>query len=353
MQQKTQPYQYLLVSFNSYICHMQVISVNKNSGVPKYKQIIKSVEESITNNQLKEGDKLPSINSIKQKYSLSRDTVLLAFNELKTRGIIQSVPGKGYYIKSTDLNVTRRIFVLFDELNAFKEDLYKSLLKHLGPSVEVDIYFHHFNKKLFAKLIHDSIGNYNHYILMPANLKNTKDAVNMLPEDKVFILDQFNEELNKYPAVYQNFKKNIYQSLVEVYKDLKKYDTLKLIFSSNKQPDGILFGFELFCKNYQIKSNIHASVEDADLESGDVVLVLDDEDLIGAVKVIKQKSLKIGKSIGIISYNESPLKEIIENGITTFSTDFKDMAKTVAGMILNNDRMQIENKNVVIRRQSL
>ena len=36
-------------------------------------------------------------------------------------------------------------------------------------------------------------------------------------------------------------------------------------------------------------------------------------------------NLVIGKQVGIISYNETPLKKIILNGITTISTDFEAM----------------------------
>ena len=95
--------------------------------------------------KLKKGDKLPSINSIRNKFSLSRDTVLMAFNELKMRGIVESVSGKGYYIKSENINVKRKVFLLFDELNAFKEDLYNAFLEELNDNIQVDIFFHHFS----------------------------------------------------------------------------------------------------------------------------------------------------------------------------------------------------------------
>ena len=73
--------------------------IDKNTNVPKYKQIVISVENGLINKSLKRGDKLPSINSIRNRHTVSRDTVIQAFSELKARGIVQSVSGKGYYIK--------------------------------------------------------------------------------------------------------------------------------------------------------------------------------------------------------------------------------------------------------------
>ena len=124
---------------------MSIVSIKDKSSTPKYKQIIASIEEAIISGAFKKGDKLPSLNRIKNQHALSRDTVLYAFNELKTRGIIQSIVGKGYYVMSEDIDVSQKIFLLFDELNSFKEDLYNSFVFSLGDTVQVDIFFHHFN----------------------------------------------------------------------------------------------------------------------------------------------------------------------------------------------------------------
>ena len=81
-----------------------------NSKVPKYKQIISFVENAIIIGELKIGDQLPSLNDLRNKFKLSRDTVITAFNELKARGVIYSVVGKGYYVKTTDIKVKLKFF---------------------------------------------------------------------------------------------------------------------------------------------------------------------------------------------------------------------------------------------------
>lgn len=89
-----------------------MIKVKSNIGIPKYKQIISAIEESIRSGDLKKGDQIDSINKIKNYNNLSRDTVLTAFNELKNRGIIRSVVGKGYYVSSEQVDVRQNIFLL-------------------------------------------------------------------------------------------------------------------------------------------------------------------------------------------------------------------------------------------------
>ena len=332
---------------------MSIISIEENIGLPKYKQIVLSVENAVVSGHLKKGDALPSINAIRNKFSLSRDTVLMAFNELKVRGIIESVVGKGYYLKSESIDVSQKIFLLFDELNAFKEDLYNSFLSNLSDNIQVDIFFHHFSYDMFSKLICDNIGSYNYYVIMPANLSQTDKVIKKLPHDKVYILDQTHQELKQYPAVYQNFEDDIYNSLKRAITLLNKYQKIVLLFPEKKQPQGMLVGFQKFRKNTNFQHEVINTLENRILEKGEVYLVLDDQNLIVLIKKMRDQRLVLGKDIGIISYNETLLKEIVEGGITTISTDFKEMGKRLAQMIINRERFLIENPNDLIIRNSL
>lgn len=332
---------------------MGIITIEEKIGVPKYKQIISSVENALINNELKRGDKLPSINSVRNRYSLSRDTVLIAYNDLKVRGVIQSIPGKGYYVKSENVNVSQKIFLLFDELNAFKEDLYTSFIKNLDDTIDVDIYFHHFNQNVFNNLIYDNLGSYSYYVIMPANLKATYTAIEKLPKDKVYILDQSNECLTTYPAIFQNFEKDIFNGLTEGVSLLKKYQNLVLLFQDRKQPPGMLRGFNLFCKMNGFKNEVINSLEYRNPKKGEVYIIPDDRNLIRIIKKTKESQLKLSKDIGIISYNDTLLKEIVEDGITTISTDFYAMGKRLAQMVMNKEQVTIENSNRLILRNSL
>ncbi|MDO5972052.1 GntR family transcriptional regulator [Flavivirga aquimarina] len=330
-----------------------MIKIKKKIGVPKYKQIIHSIEHAILSGALQKGDQIPSINSIKDKHKLSRDTVLMAFNELKNRGIIQSIVGKGYYIASEDVNITQKIFLLFDELNSFKEDLYNSFLENLGGNIQVDIFFHHFNRTVFNKLINDNVGNYNFYVIMPANLTDTNEDIKKLPKDKVYILDQIHDDLLEYAAIYQNFEKVIFKNLTKAWHLIKKYEKIVLIFSEDKQPLGMLKGFNMFCKENKMPFEVISSLANRVLKKGELYIMPDDKSLLQIIKKMKSKNLSLKKDIGIISYNDTLLKEIVEGGITTISTDFNIMGQRLAEMILNKEQIKVENTNKLIIRNSL
>lgn len=332
---------------------MKPILIKNNVGIPKYKQIISSIEKTIKEGHLKKDEKLPSINKVCLEFSLSRDTVLQAYDELKKRGIIYAILGKGYYIKSTQVSIKQRIFLLFDELNSFKEDLYNSFLDNIGDNAQVDIYFHHFNPQVFKKLIDDNNGNYTKYIIMPTYLNEAAPLIKTLPVDEVYILDQTNDELKSYPAVYQNHRQDIYDALVKGKSKLNKYKKLILIFPGFREPIGMKEGFEKFCDDFSLQCEVITTFANRKIELGEVYVIPNDRDLVQVIETAKLQNLKLGTDYGIISYNDTPLKKVVENGITTISTNFHTMGKILAQMILKNKEEQIENKCALLLRNSL
>lgn len=332
---------------------MNLISIQNKVGIPKYKQIIASIEKAIEEEKLKKDDKLPSINKVCIAFSLSRDTVLQAYEELKKRGIIYAILGKGYYVKSVETTIKQKIFLLFDELNIFKEDIYNSFLENIGGNVQVDIFFHHFNSQVFKKLIIDANGNYTKYILMPTNLKDITLSIQSLPENEVFILDQTNEELIDFPSVHQNFVKDIYEALIKGKPRLKNYQKLIMIFPGFREPIGMKLGFEQFCRDFNFDFEIITEFNNREISFSEVYIIPNDRDLVRVIEKSKTQNLTLGTDFGIISYNETPLKKVVANGITTISTNFEAMGKCMAEMILSGKKQQIENKCSLIVRKSL
>lgn len=332
---------------------MKIISIDSQSALPKYKQIIFSVEVAIAEKRLKRNDRLPSVNKVCLEFSISRDTVLLAYDELKKRGIIYSILGKGYYVKSVDFSYEQRFFLLFDELNIFKEDIYNSFLKAVGEKAQIDIFFHHFNIETFRKLVNESNGSYSKYIVMPTNLKGAASIIKTLPKNDVYILDQTNRELTDYPSVHQNFVKDMYEALLIGKEKLGNYQKLILIFPGFKEPLGMVNGFEKFCNEFSFSNEIISSFENRVIQKGEVFIIPDDRHLVNVLEQSKVQNFKIVEDFGIISYNDTPLKKVVENGITTISTDFNMMGTLLANMILENRKEQIENESSLIVRNSL
>ncbi len=65
----------------------------------KYLQIAESIEEQILNKVLNIGEKLPSVRMLSKEHDISVSTVLEAYYHLEGKGLIESRPQSGYYVR--------------------------------------------------------------------------------------------------------------------------------------------------------------------------------------------------------------------------------------------------------------
>src|SRR5947208_11330873 len=132
---------------------MWAIEINHTSAEPKYQQVISFVKKAIDSNELKLGDKIPSVSEVADSSGIAKKTVVQAFEQLKEAGIIHAVPYKGFFVASRNTNSKHNIFLLFNNLSAYKEEIYESIKSTLNGGGVVDIYFHHDNVKMFDTLV--------------------------------------------------------------------------------------------------------------------------------------------------------------------------------------------------------
>lgn len=72
--------------------------ISNNSDIPIYQQIKNEIIDSISNNDLKENDMLPSIRNLSKDLRISILTVKRAYDELEQEAYIKTVQGKGTFI---------------------------------------------------------------------------------------------------------------------------------------------------------------------------------------------------------------------------------------------------------------
>lgn len=330
-----------------------IIQVDNQLALSRYRQIINSLTTSIREGQLCVGDQLPSINQVCQQWGLSRDTVMNAYNELKARGIISSMPGKGYYVISDRIELRQKILLLFDELNGFKEDLYNAFLENLPDYAEADIYFHHFNRKVFENLLQTHQASYTTFVIMPAQFQQITELLSGL-NGKVIILDQLPEELKgAYPAIYQNFEKDTYEALKSGHRLITRYEKLIMVHPGGKEPAGQYQGFLKYCLENQVPYELIGSLGQRTIRKGEAYIAISDRDLVWLIKEARAMGMVPGSDLGLISYNDTALKEVVAEGITTISTDFSAMGKTLAGLIGEKGQPSLENPARLIVRKSL
>jgi len=338
---------------------LQHITVDRNLRAPKYKQIVRSVLKGIQAGEIRMGEQLPSINQVSLHFDLSRDTVVKAYKELKNRGIVASKHGKGFYISGTPSGENEyNICLLFNKLSLHKKVVYEAFVNRLGKGAKVDLYVYNNDFETFKQLIERHLGSYTHFVIISHFYglnRPVNEVLEQVPREKLFILDREVKGIHyAYPSIFQNFSEDIYRAMGGALELFRKYDRLNLVFpDSSYHPEEIKMGFIKFCEDHRFDFRVLSRFRYEPVNIREAYLVIEEPDLVAALKTVKVHKLRLGVDLGLVSYNETPLKEFIADGLSVMSTDFEQMGRTAAEMILQGRIDQVENPFRFIRRNSL
>ncbi|WP_298338697.1 GntR family transcriptional regulator [uncultured Algibacter sp.] len=331
------------------------IRVDADSMVPKYMQIINSIISNIANGNAKVGDKIPSINKLSQEFYLSRDTVERAYRVLKKRKVIVSVHGRGTYIAENQLVCKLKVLFFVNKLSPYKMMIYNSFLKEMGENCQVDIHSYHCDETLFIELMSKYKSSYDYYIILPhfrtENLSYTSftdrvnSVINSIPKEKLILLDNSHHQIEgNFIEVYQDFENDIYTALEAGQKKIAKYHKLTLVYPKKAfypYPIKILDGFRKYCSHNNFDFEIIEEITSGfRVNSKNLYITIEEEDLVNLINQINNTNFILGSDIGVISYNDTPLKQVLD--VTVISTDFDAIGKQTAKMITENKKEKVK-----------
>lgn len=326
------------------------MEVTFTQEMSKVKQLADAISQAISSKEYEEGQSLPSINQLSKEYGVSRDTVFKAFQELKEKGIVASTPTKGYYVSTA----VSKVLLLLDTYSPFKYELHKALTENLPINYKVDLYFHQGSQERFNTLVRDSVGRYNLYLVMNYLNDSYSKILDKLDPEKVLLLDfgQFAKENFSY--VCQGFDRTLYDCLVSGQELFKKYKRIELIFPADSEhPKSSIPYFEQFCRDYGFGYKLAETFEAKKMQQGTAYIVIRHSDLIGIVKTSREKGYGLGREVGVVVYNDEPMFEILDEGITAISTDFRLMGTLAAEFIRTRQQIQTYVPTRLIVRGSL
>jgi DNA-binding transcriptional regulator YhcF (GntR family) len=343
---------------------MDLFNIDSALGTPKFRQMIDGIMNAIERKDIVRGESLPSVSQICKQFSLSRDTVVKAYNELKRQGIVEAIPRKGYYVASEYIKHTNRVFLMIDAFTPYKQVLFNAFKDDLGDDAIIDIYFHHCNIELFESLILDNMGKYSVYIVtafahsyMPkvfAKLDSEKFLAPNGNSTHLLIVDRERAYFDNYSYICQDFTTALYDSLQSGLSLFKKYNKLVLVFPMpGNHPKEIMDTFGRFCRDINMDHKIIHDLKMDTIKQGNAYFVLDDFDLVYIVEQCKLSKYTLGEDIGVVSYNDTAMKRIAGNGITVISTDFADLGRKAALWVRNPKKVQEIVPTELIVRSSL
>ena len=86
-----------------------LFQVDFKSGKPVYLQLVDQVRYAAASGVMRSGEPLPSIRPLAEELRVNRNTIAKAYAELESQGVIETIPGKGCFLKENNSPFTKSI----------------------------------------------------------------------------------------------------------------------------------------------------------------------------------------------------------------------------------------------------
>jgi GntR family transcriptional regulator len=86
-----------------------VFQIDFKTGKPVYLQLVDQIRYAAASGALRPGESLPSIRPLAEELRVNRNTIAKAYAELESQGVIETLPGKGCFLKENHSPFTKRV----------------------------------------------------------------------------------------------------------------------------------------------------------------------------------------------------------------------------------------------------
>lgn len=335
---------------------------SKNLSEPLFRQLMAYIEEQIRSGAFSPDKPLPSLNAMAIQTGLSKETVIKAYAHLCKEGVLNSLPGKGYFVREGYLSGRPSLFVLMDKLSLHQQDIMGGIMEKLSGRADITIRMHYQDIGQFESELGKALDRYDWYLVFPhfsidkVTQEKAARLLGTIPPEKLIIMDRLIDGVPQTAgASYQSIEQDIPAMFEPVLDDIRKYGCLRYIsLSVSLYGDLVAQTIRKFGDEHSVPVDILKEVPSV-IREKDLFFVSGsrlDRRLSELIRNVSASGLAIGTDVGLICYNDFPLNEFILGGLTTLSTDFLQMGRTAAQMILSGKVSKVHSPCSLIRRNT-
>ena len=86
-----------------------LLQINYKSGKPVYLQVVDQIKAAAASGAMQAGEPLPSIRPLAEDLRINRNTIAKAYTELESQGVIETIPGKGCFLKPNNSPLKKEV----------------------------------------------------------------------------------------------------------------------------------------------------------------------------------------------------------------------------------------------------
>ena len=88
---------------------VMLFHIDFKTGKPAYLQLVDQVRYAAASGGLRTGEPLPSVRQLAEELRINRNTIAKAYTELESQGVIETIPGKGCFLKDGNTPFTKPV----------------------------------------------------------------------------------------------------------------------------------------------------------------------------------------------------------------------------------------------------
>lgn len=229
----------------------------------------------------------------------------------------------------------------------YKAAIFDAIMLNLNGKFEVNMAIFEYNVDAFIRIIQESLNNYEYFIIMPhfrrgklygldeEDEDRIRKILDCIPASKLYYLENYLPHSHRINGALLDYSEDFYKALTQASGKITLYEKIIFVNSSNSQfplPTGIIDGFVNYCDSCEIDYEIvNDCRQDFQNTNGTLLMIFDENDLAACIKAMRKEQKEMGRDVGIISYNDHPMKDLL--GISTITADFFAMGASVGKMI--------------------
>lgn len=86
-----------------------LLQISFKSSTPIYSQIVEQIQAAAASGALQPGEALPSIRPLAEELRVNRNTIAKAYSELESLGVIETLPGRGCFLKENHSTLRKEV----------------------------------------------------------------------------------------------------------------------------------------------------------------------------------------------------------------------------------------------------
>jgi GntR family transcriptional regulator len=123
-----------------------LFQLNYKSAKAVYLQLVDQVKAASASGAVREGDPLPGIRTLAEELRVNRNTVAKAYAELESQGVIETLAGKGCFVRSSG--------------SPFRKDVRRRLVAETIDDAVVHAHHLQIDKAEFFRLVEERFNDF-------------------------------------------------------------------------------------------------------------------------------------------------------------------------------------------------